>query len=109
MTKVTIYKNLENECVGFQVFGHAGYAEAGEDIVCAAISVLVINTMNAIENFTDVKFLQKADEEQGLMEYSIEKPTKETTLLLNTMILGLQTLEDNENYTDYIDLIFEEV
>ena len=108
MTKVTIYKS-KNECVGFRVFGHAGYAEAGEDIVCAAISILVINTMNAIENFTDVKFSQKADEEHGFIEYRIENPTKETTLLLDTMILGLQTLEDNENYTDYIDLIFEEV
>ena len=109
MTKVTIYKNEKKECVGFKVFGHAGYAKEGEDIVCAAISILVINTMNAIESFTDVKFSQETDEEQGFIKYHIENPTKETTLLLDTMILGLQTLEDNEDYTDYIDLIFEEV
>ena len=35
MTKVTIYKNVKNECVGFKALGHAGYAEEGEDIVCA--------------------------------------------------------------------------
>jgi len=29
--------------------------------------------------------------------------------LLETMVLGLQTLEDDNNYTEYIDLIFEEV
>lgn len=109
MTKVTVYKNKQNECVGFRVFGHSGYADTGEDIVCAAISILVINTMNAIECFTDVKFKQQVNEEQGLIEYKIEKTTKETTLLLKTMILGLQTLEDNKLYTDYIDLIFEEV
>ena len=109
MTKVTIYKNFENECVGFDVIGHAGYAEEGEDIVCAAISVLVINTMNAIETFTEVTFSQSSDEENGAIRYRIEQPTKETTLLLNTMILGLQTMEDNELYTDYIDLIIEEV
>jgi len=109
MTHITIYKNKDNQCVGFRVIEHAGYASDGEDIVCAAISILVINTMNAIETFTNVKFLQKADEENALIEYRIEKPTKETTLLLDTMVLGLQTLEDNANYTDYIDLIFEEV
>ena len=109
MTKVTIYKNSEKKCVGFRVHGHAGFAEAGEDIVCAAISILVINTMNAIETYTNVKFSQQVDEAQGLIEYQIKKPTKETTLLLDTMVLGLQTLEDNEDYEDYIDLIFEEV
>ena len=109
MTKVTIYKNSENVCVGFDVVGHAGYAEEGEDIACAAISILVINTMNAIETYTDVTFSQEADGEVGSITYRIEDPTKETTLLLDTMVLGLQSLEDNELYTDYIDLIFEEV
>ncbi len=110
MTKVTIYKNWKNECVGFQAFGHAGYAEEGDDLVCAAISILTINAMNAIETFTDVKADLQTDEEQGLIEYKIlGEPTKETTLLLDAMILGLQSLEDNANYTNYIDLIFEEV
>ena len=109
MTKVTILQNSKNECVGFDVYGHAGYADAGEDIVCAAISILVINTMNAIEQFTDVNFMQDVDEEECMIEFKINEPTKETTLMLETMVLGLQTLEDNEEYTEYIDLIFEEV
>ena len=109
MTKVTIYKNELNECVGFKVYEHAGFAEAGSDIVCSAISILTINTMNALEQFTDVDFTQDVNEEECMIEFKIDKPTKETTLLLETMVLGLQTLEDNEDYEDYIDLIFEEV
>ena len=109
MTKVTIYKNDLNECVGFKVYEHAGFDEAGSDIVCSAISILTINTMNAIEQFTDVDFTQDVDEEECMIQFKIDKPTKETTLLLETMVLGLQTLEDNEEYTEYIDLIFEEV
>ncbi len=109
MTKVTIYKNELNECVGFKVYDHAEFAEAGSDIVCSAISILTINTMNAIERFTDVNFTQDVDEEGCMIQFRIDKPTKETTLLLETMILGLQTLEDNEDYEDYMDLIFEEV
>ena len=109
MTKVTIYKNELNECVGFKVYDHAEFAEAGSDIVCSAISILTINTMNAIEQFTDVNFMQDVDEEECMIEFKINEPTKETTLLLETMVLGLQTLEANEEYEDYIDLIFEEV
>ena len=109
MTKVTIYKNVKNECVGFKALGHAGYAEEGEDIVCAAISILTINTMNAIETFTDADVSLKTDEEIGFIEYRIDEPTKETSLLLDTMVLGLQTMADDENYAEYIDLLFEEV
>jgi len=109
MTKVTIYKNVKNECVGFKALGHAGYAEEGEDIVCAAISILTINTMNAIETFTDADVFLDTDEELGLIEYKIDEPTKETSLLLDTMVLGLQTMADDENYAEYIDLLFEEV
>ena len=110
MTKVTVYKNEQNECVGFKAYGHAGYAEEGEDIVCAAISVLTINTMNAIDTFTDVEAEVQSNEEEGYIEYRVlSKPTKESTLLLETMVLGLQTMAEDENYSEYIDLKIREV
>ena len=109
MTKVTIYKNVKNECVGFKALGHAGYAEEGEDIVCAAISILMINTMNAIGTYTDVDTSLEMDEEIGFIEFRVKEPTKETSLLLDTMVLGLKTMADDENYAEYIDLKFEEV
>ncbi len=110
MTKVTIYKNEKEECVGFKAFGHAGYAEEGEDIICAALSVLMINTINAIEVFSENDATLESDDEQGLIDYRLtERPTKDTTLLLNAMILGLEDMADNEDYEKYIDLKFEEV
>ena len=108
MTKVIIYKNECKECVGFKAYGHAGYAEEGEDIVCAAISVLTINTMNAIEAFTGQEASLESDQEEGYIYYRlINRPTKETTLLLDTMVLGLETIV--QNYENYIDLKYEEV
>ena len=47
MISVVITKR-DNDYVGVTVDGHAGFAEAGQDIVCAAVSVLVINTFNSI-------------------------------------------------------------
>ena len=49
MTHVSIIKTRNGEYRGFNCIGHSGYAERGEDIVCAAISVLVINTINSLK------------------------------------------------------------
>ena len=48
MTKITIFRNQDQAFLGFDCLGHAGYAEEGEDIVCAGISALVINTINSL-------------------------------------------------------------
>ena len=109
MTKVTFYQNSENQCVGFTSEDHAGYAQEGEDIVCASISALVINTVNSIEAFTEDEFTIDVDESSARIHFMIKnKPSKESLLLLNSLILGLQRMED-EQYTEFIDIIFEEV
>ncbi len=107
MTKVTIYKNELNECVGFKACGHAGFDEEGYDIVCAAVSILTINTINSIDTYTDDAFDVSSDEDEGVIECAIKNPSKEATLLLNAMILGLQDVA--KNYENYIVLKFEEV
>ena len=110
MIHVVIYQNEKEECIGFQTEGHAEYADPGQDIVCAAASVLIINTMNAIELYTEDAFSVFSDEETGMISWHLEgNPSKEAgLLLLNSLILGLQRMED-EQYTEFIDIIFEEV
>ena len=50
------------------------------------------------------------DEKTGSIELQLKNsPSHDTTLLLDTMVLGLEAMEDNKDYEDYIDLIFEEV
>ena len=58
MIHVTVYQNAAKMNISvFRHEGHAGYAPEGQDIVCAAASVLMINTMNAIEAvYTDDAF-----------------------------------------------------
>ena len=38
MTTVTVFRRPDGSLSGFDCRGHANYADAGEDIVCAAIS-----------------------------------------------------------------------
>ena len=110
MIKVTVYKTVNHDYAGLDVLGHAGYAEAGQDIVCAAASVLVINTMNAIEAFADDQASLVTEEEEGFIHYELNgRPSMEASLLLKTMVLGLSEMAHDEDYAQYIDLTFEEV
>ncbi len=109
MIQVTVFLSPDGSYKGFRLCGHAGYAESGNDIVCAAVSLLTINTINAIERFTDDPFTSDSDEDSGLIDFSFTGHVSgESKLLVDTMVLGIQELEDNNN-EEYIDLIFEEV
>ena len=110
MIHVTIFQNKYKECVGFQTEGHAEYANPGQDIVCAAVSVLTINTLNAIEKFADDRTSLVSDESKGLIDYRLKgNPTREAKLLLDAMVLGLEEIAEDENYREYMDLTYEEV
>ena len=104
MINVSIFKNAENLITGFKLSGHADYSEYGSDIVCAAVSALVINTINSIDHFTSDKFSLKQDENKGFIEFHvISEISGNTNLLLSSLALGLQGVA--EEYTDkYIRL-----
>ena len=53
MIRITIYKDKNKDYVGLKALGHAGAARYGSDVVCAAVSVLITNTFNAIESLTE--------------------------------------------------------
>ena len=109
MTKITIFRNQKQEYLAFSCVGHAEYADPGQDIVCAAASILVINTINAIEEFTEDDASLISEDETGMISYHLNHPSKDARLLLNAMILGLEQMVDDDNYAEYIDLTFEEV
>ena len=67
MTTITITKSSDGSYKQIECNGHAGFAQFGEDIVCAAISVLTINTINSVEKFTDDKILTSQNEEKGIL------------------------------------------
>lgn len=48
----------EGKLIGFKLSGHAGLAENGKDVACAAVSSsvqLMINLLDELERFTEVK------------------------------------------------------
>ncbi len=109
MTTITVFRTRKGIYQGFVCSGHAGYAEAGGDIVCAAISILVINTINSIQQLTEQAFICEQEEEAGVIRFTLsESPSKETVLLLDSMILGLKEVE-KQYHKKYLKLHFKEV
>lgn len=110
MIDVTIYKNSSDNYQGFMFNGHASSADYGRDIVCAAVSVLVINTVNSLEAFTSDAFSLENDKTSGYLKLEFEhnELSKEAGILVDSMVLGLQGIRDNGN-KKYIRIIFKEV
>ena len=48
MTTITFYK-ADGFYYGFEEQGHTGYGESGDDVLCAALSGMVMMLINAIE------------------------------------------------------------
>ena len=96
MIKAVIYRNDNGNVNGFHVSGHAGYDERGYDIVCASVSMLVVNTINSIEAFTEDQFLCDVVEEDGDVTFRMEGDiSKESALLLDSMLLGIKAVEED--------------
>ena len=109
MTIVTMYQDKNQLYTGFEVSGHAGFAESGQDIICSAISILIINTINSIESFTEDFFSYEEDEDQGYMRFSLDETCSAATqLLLKSMVLGLSEIQ-KQHKSKYLKLKFEEV
>ena len=101
-----VLKNHDGSYHSFSCMGHAGFSVKGKDIVCAAVSVLVINTVNAMEQFTDAEL--ECGTEDAVEWKFLSAPGEKAVLLMDAMLLGLKEIQ-NEYGKRYLRLIFEEV
>ncbi len=103
MIKVNIYRNKNKNIYRFVLNGHAGFAKFGSDIVCSAVSFLVINTINSIEKFTNEK-INYSVANGGYIDCVIPSIkdniyNHDINLLLETMLFGLKNLKlEYKNY-----------
>ena len=106
MTKIA-FIHSEGVLVGFDAHGHTGYADAGEDIVCAAVSSAAYLTANTI---TDILHIPaEIDVGEGEMRLRIreEKDLSRCRDCLAGFRLHMTGLE--EQYPDCISVNYLEV
>lgn len=94
---MTIIKFVNNKqgIVGFEAKGHTGFADPGEDIVCAAISVLVQTTIIGLKDVLHLNIAYKIDD--GYLKCRLpEKLTGEmwqqSQLIIKVLYRGLQEI-----------------
>ena len=105
MVKISIFrkKNVVNE---INVEGHAGFNDHGEDIVCAAVSVLTISILNGLTEVVGRQDLKEIVDE-GLVKLKLPEIQDsdlqlKTDILIETYILGIKGIK--EAYGEYIQL-----
>ena len=103
MTTITFYLDDHERITGFEARDHAGYARSGKDIVCSAISVLTINTVNSFEELLHADMDFKSDEKTGFMELRVKDYDNESAqLLFKSLKLGLEGVQ--ASYPRYLSL-----
>jgi len=74
MINVKITRFEDGSISGFTVKGHAGYAEAGQDIICAAVSAICYTAAGYFETVKPENRKVFFEEKDGYMKLLIEEP-----------------------------------
>ena len=88
---------------GFEAVGHAGYGEAGSDIVCAAVSSAAYLTANTLTDFLKVDAIVK-DDPNGRMTLALRSDDEAARQVLKGFEHHIRMLA--EQYPDCIKIIY---
>ncbi len=113
MTTVTVFKSEDGFISGYRARGHAGSGKYGQDIVCAAISVLTQSVGDGILHVVNAKADVSYDEAKGFYELNVhEKQPKElldqTQILLQTFENAVIAIAQNKQYSAYVRMNYSE-
>ncbi len=105
MTTCEFFREGER-ITGFSVSGHSGYAEAGSDIVCAAVSAVVGMTEATVNDVCGGKAKVRVKEEDARVTLTLPASCDEEDTIqavLAGMLVYLIDLRDQ--YPDYIEVL----
>ena len=107
MTTVTFHTEGKR-VVGFEVKGHSGYAEEGEDIVCAAVTSAVRLTECTINDVLGLEASVKVREKDASITLKLPAKlgqTNESTCQALLAALMLHFVQLAEEYPDFISVL----
>lgn len=114
MIQVLVNRDTHRAICEIKVEGHAGYAEIGYDLVCAAVSAVTFGTANAIEALLGIQTVV-AIGESGFLHFKLPhiedaESFKQVQLLMEAMLVSLHTVANSytdevDRYSDYIKVI----
>lgn len=105
MIIVTIRRNGQKAVTGFKIEGHANFAKAGWDIVCAGVSSVTVGTVNAVEELTGIvmdSYMKNGFLNADLPPDCPAEEREKAELLLSSLVVMLRTIE--MSYGKYIKI-----
>lgn len=114
MIKAKIYKDEYENTIKYMISGHAGFADEGYDIVCAAVSVLAQTALFSLNKVCEIddNEMKYFIDDNGVMEVSLSSKLpydkrKKANIVLRTMELGLESVA--ESYPRNVAVEYREV
>ena len=106
MTKIVFHKQGE-DFVRIESEGHTGYAESGEDIVCAAISALLQGAALGVRDVAGVKAKYRVNEGKGSLLLEIPSDIgsasrHDCNVILRTLLVSVTDIA--KGYSEYIEV-----
>lgn len=100
---------LENHAVRqVEITGHAGYADNGYDIVCAAVSSQIISIENSLDQIVNIPVKTSVNEvDGGYLKLEIptvdsKKQNEQAQLLLQHLVFALEVIADS--YPEFVKI-----
>ena len=84
-----------------EISGHAGYAEPGKDIVCAAVTALTQTLIQSIENLTDDKIECRISPGKAEIEY--RNLSEKSKTLVDSFFVGIRLIADE--FPNYVAIM----
>ncbi len=97
-----VKRSAEGKIVRLEVEGHAGYAESGYDIVCAAVSTACIMAINGIEaqKLANITYTER----DGFLECDIPSEREEgADVLLDSLMIMIYEIA--KQYKKYLFIL----
>lgn len=104
MTTVRLLRGAASRILGYEISGHSGFAESGQDIVCAALSFLSITCANALEAIAGQE--PEVTERDGYLSVRARGQSEKEQTILSVFELGITQLA--ASYPDHIRLTEQE-
>lgn len=98
MTKVQVRRAADGAVVELRVEGHTGFAEEGEDIVCAAVTALVVTALIGVKRVAKHPHEGKATSGRAyckLLPGGTAESAMKAQAILETTVLGLRDIEQD--------------
>ncbi|MGI6668872.1 MAG: ribosomal-processing cysteine protease Prp [Acetivibrionales bacterium] len=103
-------KNPDGTVGAVEIYGHAGYAKKGHDIICSAVSAIAYTAAGALEELAGLK--RCYSERDGQMSIRLpremtEQQKKTSRVILDAAVIGFRQVE--LSYGEYVMVVEEEV